>query len=1351
MDENVVFNISAKSDIQKAIADLNSFAAALGKFKTTDINVLTGGGATGVKAATQGTQGFAAALREEAVAINAISKVDLANIHANMARSAAQARSETTALVSSLETETAVTRALASADAASIGAKAKLTTAKAAQTAASLRESKANEAVAVSAQKAAIAQTELANRTNRAQVGAIRAQAGAITSAAALANAQAKVAVAGKKVAIDLGAAGAAASRMASRFAFLTSAVVAGFAFDVISNAAQDFAKLEGSVRGLEIASARAGVAGRKMFDDLRSGAEGFRFKAAEAADAINKLLIGGLKPSAQQMGFAGKVAAGASIMFGEEPSKMLNDLATAALRVSYRMADNLGIVMRANTAYEMYAKKIGKTAKELTGLEKVQAFWEAMMGSTSAKVLAAAASLDTLQMKFQRAKVTVNDFYLALGENIAKSIIPVADALNRMGKSAIDGAAHFTILIAKAALLATGIGLLTRAIQGYIAASAVAKRVSLWLAALQVVAMAVTYAYDRFQDKAYETSQAIADSAQRVIMYQQTLASLGIVVEEVAEGHNRLLTALNAIGAAPSVVDYFQRFSGAIESVKGSIDSMLENSKKVSPEMQKIADDYKEALDGINEDLLKVAETSKTGSEAMAKAQKLAIEDMVDALKEYKTKMLTASAVQQDAADSGLSAWQALTAGIGENAATIVDIVINLAKTIGNALATAGKAAGAAIAASFASFANMFPGFINDAIDSLNKFIAKLRGFGIPRITVTKGPLGIPLLSTGAKWQPFAGASDIRHIGAAGGGGGMSKEGWKVNYEAAAKELGLKGSEAGAGTAGANAVSAWDALMGMGPPAPGSIAGRVQDYWGTVSEMQRRKNQAALQEELDALRKRVLFDMSLLDTGAGGGKGKGGKGKGGKSLADVYKEAVEKLEEQLKEIDAHNKQLAEIYPITSKTRQLAEEKLARDRDEALLDFEITAKEKGFYDLLSKQHPELVKQIAAAKERLRIADKINEEYNKALQSAKENLEESKRENELRKQLGLAVDDTKIAQQNLDTAIKFAAEWGMSLVDSMRALNMSALDVKAAFDALRDEAQQAVDKARQLRLDWDLSQMSYKARLQAAREVDPNRRQAIGFNAAYDEFLRKFQEVGKTEPASQAAMELSQTLRDLQVEMEQTATDMRENLRKQGLDEVNQMLSTVSDDITEMMSALNPEGYIAKQEQKAQSQMDAVSAQMDAAGALNISSTELTSSATGLQGSATQLNQSASTLTGSGIGLSTAAGALVNSAGALSSAAAALIGAANALAAAGGGGGGAPPPGGGGAAGLGAAVGAALWQDLSALSEGGGGGGGYQNVGPPTPAASGVKAGSAAGGRAKEIALALKSVLAVGSA
>ena len=88
-----------------------------------------------------------------------------------------------------------------------------------------------------------------------------------------------------------------------------------------------------------------------------------------------NKALSLGVVENEQDFANLAEAAIILGQKLGVDAGQAVEDLTTGIGRQSVEILDNLGITLRANEAYAVYAERIGKTAKELTDVEKKQAF----------------------------------------------------------------------------------------------------------------------------------------------------------------------------------------------------------------------------------------------------------------------------------------------------------------------------------------------------------------------------------------------------------------------------------------------------------------------------------------------------------------------------------------------------------------------------------------------------------------------------------------------------------------------------------------------------------------------------------------------------------------------------------------------------------------------------------------------------------------------------------------------------------------------------------------------------------------------------------------------------------------
>jgi len=103
----------------------------------------------------------------------------------------------------------------------------------------------------------------------------------------------------------------------------------------------------------------------------LQAATEG-QLAFAEAAQAVAIGTAAGL--SAKQINDLGKVAKNASLMLGRDLTDSFNRLVRGAVKAEPELLDELGIILRLDTATEKYANTINKTKEQLNIFEKSQA-----------------------------------------------------------------------------------------------------------------------------------------------------------------------------------------------------------------------------------------------------------------------------------------------------------------------------------------------------------------------------------------------------------------------------------------------------------------------------------------------------------------------------------------------------------------------------------------------------------------------------------------------------------------------------------------------------------------------------------------------------------------------------------------------------------------------------------------------------------------------------------------------------------------------------------------------------------------------------------------------------------------
>lgn len=106
----------------------------------------------------------------------------------------------------------------------------------------------------------------------------------------------------------------------------------------------------------------------------------------------------------------------------GRGPVDALNDLVTGIGRQSFRVLDNIGIIVRAGEAYDAYATSIGKTTAQLTDSERRFAFQLAVQEQIRKKVAELGPEVLTVGTAFRQLGATISNTF----SDIAQGFVTV-------------------------------------------------------------------------------------------------------------------------------------------------------------------------------------------------------------------------------------------------------------------------------------------------------------------------------------------------------------------------------------------------------------------------------------------------------------------------------------------------------------------------------------------------------------------------------------------------------------------------------------------------------------------------------------------------------------------------------------------------------------------------------------------------------------------------------------------------------------------------------------------------------------------------------------------------------------
>ena len=173
-------------------------------------------------------------------------------------------------------------------------------------------------------------------------------------------------------------------------------------------------AKVEQQKMAFENLASSLGMSSEKIIKDLRK-MSGETMSTAEIMGKASQAMILGIDPT--KLSKMMEISRASARAFGKDVGFMFESIAIGVGRQSKLILDNLGIIVSAGAAYEKYAKILGKSTKELTELERKQAFLNATLEAGERILNQIDTSTMTNLEKMQKLKAGWHDFAVKVGQ----------------------------------------------------------------------------------------------------------------------------------------------------------------------------------------------------------------------------------------------------------------------------------------------------------------------------------------------------------------------------------------------------------------------------------------------------------------------------------------------------------------------------------------------------------------------------------------------------------------------------------------------------------------------------------------------------------------------------------------------------------------------------------------------------------------------------------------------------------------------------------------------------------------------------------------------------------------------
>ena len=214
-------------------------------------------------------------------------------------------------------------------------------------------------------------------------------------------------------------------------------------AFQFLQNAF-DFTNL---IRGQEALTLTTGVGYKTISNALVEATEG-QLKYSEAARAAAIGTAAGL--TSGQLTELGTAAKNVSLALGRDLTDSFNRLVRGVTKAEPELLDELGIILRLDTATRNYAAAIGKPVSQLTTFEKSQAVVNEVLTQAEQKFSALEEVMDPDAFALNQFTRSFDELLNTLRRGITEGLTPVFQFLNKNTGALVAALALFAVPIVK-------------------------------------------------------------------------------------------------------------------------------------------------------------------------------------------------------------------------------------------------------------------------------------------------------------------------------------------------------------------------------------------------------------------------------------------------------------------------------------------------------------------------------------------------------------------------------------------------------------------------------------------------------------------------------------------------------------------------------------------------------------------------------------------------------------------------------------------------------------------------------------------------------------------------------------
>ena len=213
--------------------------------------------------------------------------------------------------------------------------------------------------------------------------------------------------------------------------------LLVSFAMSMGGRQLVEFGKKAANIESMERAfnNLQGGTTGATVAIEKLRGATSNAMSDFDLFQQANNAMVLGITENSNEMANMFKMAQRLGRALGVDTKRSVESLVTGIGRQSRLMLDNIGIVVKADEAYEEYAEKLGKSADKLTDVEKKQAFLNATLDAAREKVAKLGDDIPATIDSYDKLAAAWANYTAIAGESINEVLVPLSNALAEIFK----------------------------------------------------------------------------------------------------------------------------------------------------------------------------------------------------------------------------------------------------------------------------------------------------------------------------------------------------------------------------------------------------------------------------------------------------------------------------------------------------------------------------------------------------------------------------------------------------------------------------------------------------------------------------------------------------------------------------------------------------------------------------------------------------------------------------------------------------------------------------------------------------------------------------------------------------